>query len=427
MAKKKTHEEYANELAIKNPNIEVVGKYVNTDVKIEHRCLKHNINWETTPKRALSGIGCEECKKEKFRKIMRKTHEDYVEELKTVNSNIIVLEEYINAKTLILHKCILHNIEWMALPTNILQGHGCWKCGNEKIGDKNSKSHEQYVEELKIINSNIEVIGTYVDANTPIEHKCKIDGYIWKTSPGNILYGTGCPKCSGNMKKSHSQYLKEVFSVNPKIEVIDTYINAKTPILHKCKIDKHEWNASPYSILSGNGCPKCAKNIKKTHEQYMEELKIVNPDIDVIEKYINANTPILHKCNIDKHEWMAIPSTMLSYGSCPVCKETCGERLIRQWLESRGIKYKFQHRFDDCKDVNCLPFDFYLPDYNIAIEYDGVQHYKSIDFFGGEETFIYTKKHDNIKTEYCKNNNIKLLRIPYFKNVEEELNNFLFI
>ena len=101
--------------------------------------------------------------------------------------------------------------------------------------------------------------------------------------------------------------------------------------------------------------------------------------------------------------------------------------MIRQWLINNGIEYEYQKSFADCRDKRSLPFDFYLPEYNVCIEYDGKQHYESIEYFGGEESFAYTQRHDEIKNQYCADNNIKLLRIPYFANVEEELNKFLFI
>ena len=78
-------------------------------------------------------------------------------------------------------------------------------------------------------------------------------------------------------------------------------------------------------------------------------------------------------------------------------------------------------RFDDCKNKNTLPFDFYIPSLNVAIEYDGIQHYEPVDIFGGQEQFEIQQKNDNIKNEYCKNNNLKLYRISYkdFDNLEE--------
>ena len=72
-------------------------------------------------------------------------------------------------------------------------------------------------------------------------------------------------------------------------------------------------------------------------------------------------------------------------------------------------------KFDDCRNKNPLPFDFYLPNYNICIEFDGRQHYLPIFYFGGEKMLNYTKNNDNIKNEYCLNNNIKLVRIPYYE------------
>jgi hypothetical protein len=66
---------------------------------------------------------------------------------------------------------------------------------------------------------------------------------------------------------------------------------------------------------------------------------------------------------------------------------------------------------ENCKDKQKLPFDFYLPNYNICIEFNGEQHYKPIKWFGGEKTLEGIKKRDKIKMEYCQNNNIPLIII----------------
>ena len=114
---------------------------------------------------------------------------------------------------------------------------------------------------------------------------------------------------------------------------------------------------------------------------------------------------------------------------CPQCQESKGERQVRQWLENKNIIYTYQKTFKDCKYIKVLPFDFYISKYHACIEYDGKQHFEPVDFAGrGEEwalqQFEKTQYHDKIKNQYCKNNNITLLRIPYFKNVEEELETF---
>lgn len=303
MTRKKTHEEYVVELSEKNPDVEVVGTYINALTKITHHCLIHDVYWETTPSRVLHGAGCEVCHKDKISSSKYKSNDEYIKQVKNINPNILVIEPYIEARIPILHKCTIHNVEWKAYPDNILKGCGCFECGNQKQRDKKCKSNDEYTSELKIMNKNIIALETYINALTPIKHKCLIDGCEWYASPGNILYGTGCP----------------------------------------------------------------------------------------------------------------------------ACKESVGERNVAKWLDDRDIQYQRQKCFDGCKDKKHLPFDFYLPEYNCCIEYDGKQHYEPIDYFGGKESFEYTVKHDNIKNDYCKNNGIILLRIPYFKNVEEELNNFLFI
>lgn len=113
---------------------------------------------------------------------------------------------------------------------------------------------------------------------------------------------------------------------------------------------------------------------------------------------------------------------------CPECVVYVGEKEVGNILSKHNIKYIIQYRFEDCRCKIPLPFDFYLPDYNILIEYDGEQHFRPVSFGGinddkSLDKFIITKIHDTIKNIYAKNNNIKLIRIPYydFNNIEEIL------
>ena len=432
MAKKKTHEQYVEEVKNINPNIEVVETYIDAKTKIKHHCLKHNVYWCTCPSNILQNHGCEKCRREKISNYHMKDAEQYINDVNNINSNIIVKEPYIDAKTPILHKCKIHNIEWKISPTNILNGCGCYLCKSKKISNKLSMTHNQYKEKINNINPNITVIERYINGSTPILHKCLIDGYEWKIYPKYILNGTGCPKCSNRMRRNHKKYIKDVSLCNPNIEVIGNYINMTTKILHKCKIHNVEWESIPYNILKGHGCYKCGydktrdKN-SKTHEEYVAELYKLNKNVIVIGSYVNANVPILHKCLRDNNEWYTTPARLLYGYGCPKCSESKGEKRISIWLKNHNIKYISQKKFYDCIDIKPLPFDFYLPDYNLCIEYDGEQHFKSVEFFGGLDGYNKRIKHDKIKNEYCENNNIKLLRIPYYKNIEYELNNFLFI
>ena len=207
---------------------------------------------------------------------------------------------------------------------------------------------------------------------------------------------------------------------------IEKYAGALVSILHRCIIDNYEWYLRPANAISGRGCPKCSNHVVRTQDEYVDEFSTINENIELVDRYIDTQTPVLHKCKIDGYIWKVRPADILYKGyGCPRCHESKGERKIRLWLEKHNIDYNFQYPFENCRDNKPLPFDFYLPDYNSCIEYDGKQHFEPIEYFGGQEAFEITVRHDNIKNDYCKNNGISLLRIPYFKNVEEELNNFL--
>ena len=113
---------------------------------------------------------------------------------------------------------------------------------------------------------------------------------------------------------------------------------------------------------------------------------------------------------------------------CPFCKKKLthyskGERAIQDLLNKNKIKYIDQYIFKDCCDKKPLPFDFYLPDHNIIIEFDGEHHYFPVNFNGitdehAKLSYEQTKKHDKIKNYYCEDNGIDIIRIPYW-----ELNN----
>lgn len=103
-------------------------------------------------------------------------------------------------------------------------------------------------------------------------------------------------------------------------------------------------------------------------------------------------------------------------------QKTCkskGELYIEEILQELNIDFEQQKRFKNCKNKRTLPFDFYIPKYSTCIEYDGEQHYKSIDFWGGEERFTQRQLNDKIKDDYCNKNNICLIRIPYTKTKQE--------
>ena len=139
----------------------------------------------------------------------------------------------------------------------------------------------------------------------------------------------------------------------------------------------------------------------------------------VLEKGINNNLKDCHtiwKCKCDCGNIVYVRSNNLISGntqSCG-CGKSHGEAQIKQLLTQLGIKYYSEWSFPDLIDVGPLKFDIYVPDLKILIEYQGIQHFQPITFFGGEQRFLKQNERDNKKRLYCKEHNIKLIEIPYW-------------
>lgn len=354
------------------------------------------------------------------------THEEFMERFYIKNKNaenIEILGEYVNNKTKIKVKCRIDGYEWEAIPRNLLKGIGCPKCYGR------NKTTEDFKQELKEINDNIMVLGKYINSRIKIKCRCKIDGHEWEAIPSNLLSGQGCPKCANNkMKLTHKEFMDRMRKINSDIEVLEEYVNSQIKIKVRCKKDGYEWETVPNNLLNGRGCPKCVgKN--KTTEDFINELKEINSDIEILGEYKSALTKIKCKCKIDGHEWEAIPHDLLRGTGCPKCNASKGEKRIAKYLDSRNIEYERQYKFDDCRSKYKLPFDFYIPSKNTVIEYDGEYHYmiitrgKNDTYERAFNRFVEGKIRDTIKTIYCKENNIKLIRIAYwdFDKIEEIL------
>ena len=127
------------------------------------------------------------------------------------------------------------------------------------------------------------------------------------------------------------------------------------------------------------------------------------------------------------HKYRVLPPNFISVGArCPKCNASKGETAIANCLKKYNKNFKTQFKFKDCKYKQMLPFDFivYKKDGSfVLIEYQGGQHYESVEHFGGEKRFRLTQKRDKIKKDYCEKNNIPLIIIPHwdYENIEKIL------
>ena len=175
----------------------------------------------------------------------RKTHEEYVAELKADGRGIVAVGKYINAATCITHRCQEHH-EWLSRPTNILSGSGCPHCAG--------RITEDYQKRLDNDGRGIQALEPYKNIGTKIKHKCRL-GHEWKARPSHVLSGTSCPECAG---KNIGPYQDRLKKDGRGFVALEPYLNSYTPILHQCK-NGHIWKAQPASIINAKcGCPSCS-------------------------------------------------------------------------------------------------------------------------------------------------------------------------
>lgn len=229
-------------------------------------------------------------------------------------------------------------------------------------------------------------------------------------------------------KLTNDDFLKRRGNFNKNIDILGKYVHSSQKIKVKCKLCGNVWEMLPGNILRGKGCSICAGIKQKTNDEFINELYVINPDILPLTSYKRAQEKIMCKCLVCGNIWWVKPTHLLGGHGCNKCKcYSTGERMISNILNYYHIFYIPQYTFDDLvsNKNGKLSYDFYLPNHNLLIEYQGAQHYKASGYLGGEDKFKIQQEHDKLKREYAQKHNINLLEISYKDNVKEKLLSYL--
>ena len=280
--------------------------------------------------------------------------------------------DYKNNKTKVKILCPVHGEYWIT-PNDYIGGHRCRKCYDIINAESKLKGFDYHIKRINEIHKNED--GTpkynfdgieYPGYDTKFELICPIHG-PFKTTIHLLLSGKGCAKCGKERMAKRNTLTNEIFKENANkihnnfynYDLVE-YKNSKLPIKIICPIHS-VFEQTPNDHLDGHGCPLCNMSLlEKSTMSLLDDLKI---------NYI----------------WQ------------------CNKRTL-PFLARK--KYSFS-------------LDFYIPDYNIAIECQGIQHFKPIEYFGGEKAFKECKQRDNEKLKLCQENNVKLIYINYFDKPEE--------
>lgn len=383
------------------------------------------------PNRTKTGIEC----KRKSMGLIRPVHKRY--SFDTVLDEFMKRPEYIllstneeykdcNSKIRYLCKNHIEYGEQKISLYHLLQGQGCSYCGKEKSIKSRMVIFDKKQDKMICDERNLIYIDTIRKDNLIyIQYKCPkhLELGVQESVKYNLIRSkNGCKYCYG--KQLPKQYvLMKAKEINPNIVLLEEYKNLTTRMNCFCKKHQYYTRKSMQEILKGQGCYYCGKEkLSKLNtlsiEEYQEKVSKKNENLIVLE-YNGVNYLSKFKCKICEHEWY---SNSISIKQCPNCaKYYTGEKQISDFLLKFGIEYIREYTFDECKDKNKLRFDFYLPDYNTCIEFDGLQHFEQRKGWTDLKLIQY---HDKIKTDYCNKNKIILIRVPYWE--QENLNCFLF-
>lgn len=239
------------------------------------------------------------------------------------------------------------------------------------------------------------------------------------------------------MKKHTFEEVKELFESKGYTLLETEYQGASVPMAYICK--SHEEKGIQYisydSLNHNHGCKYCAnerrsKNKRLSYDIIKEAFEKRNYQL-ISAEYINCHLPLEYIClkHPDKGVQTITYVHLMRGQGCQYCKDTSyGAMRVSKFLDNCNVKYIKEYEFHDCKNKKPFRFDFYLPDMNVIIEYDGEQHFMPRNFGGisdeeAQAHFNNTQRNDAIKTQYCIDNNIKLIRIPYWEkdNIEQIL------
>ena len=253
----------------------------------------------------------------------------------------------------------------------------------------------------------------YIGALKKVCIICPRHGEFKQKASGH-LSGYGCPKCGVEKQTLHGKkFIKKTREVHgdkydySKVE----YVNNKTKVCIICPNHGEFWQ-TPADHLSGHGCTKCKgdKNREKlsiSKDDFIKKARKVHGDKYDYSKvdYVNNYTKVCIIC-FEHGEFWQIPNSHLNGNGCPKCNSSKLEGIIRKFFTESGITFNEQYRV---KWLGKQSLDFYLPEYKVGIECQGLQHFESVEYFGGKEGLNECKKRDKLKFKKCQKHGIKLL------------------
>lgn len=308
----------------------------------------------------------------------------------------------------------------------------CQYCGKEYYVSKSQENRSKFCSD-KCFRTN---------KNKQIEYQCDYCGkpfMVTQSKVDKVKNGKAkglycCSQCAKDVQKPKWEDIVFLFKEHGYELLSDKYINAKTKLEYICSKhrDKGVQSVTYGNLKNGFGCKYCGdERTAEAKRLSFDEVKEIfaRHDMELLKQpYVNTSIPMMYICKNHPEVGIQYMTTSNAYKQhCPYCNVIKGEDKIVNYLIENNIDFERQKKFDGLLGVKGgkLSYDFYIPKYNLLIEYQGEQHERSIEHFGGNEQFKIQLEHDKRKRDYAMSHNIDLLEIWYydFSNIKTILTN----
>lgn len=361
----------------------------------------------------------------------KKTNLEFKSEvLQLVGNSFIPLTKYENSKIKIAFYHVDCGQIFYMSPNSFLRGQRCPKCGVISRTIKQTLTQEQFDQRIEKVNhGRYRILSKYVQADLRLSVRCLNCDRIFYPTGHNLMNGAGCPFCNHSITIPEDEFEKRVREKNNgQFEFLNSYQGTDTKIKCRCKKCGFTWKITPHAFYRIKGCPMCQTNHAYTTEEFKQKLlRERGADYILVGEYkVQDKLKFKHlKCG--RIFYARSADMLVNNTGCPFCNMSKGEEIIAFLLRHKKINFIRQQKFDKCKYKRKLPFDFYLPQLRLVIEYDGSQHFQANHFGRTPKSFKIAKLRDNIKTWYCQSHNLYLIRIPYTAKTKSEIAQYLYM
>ena len=387
--------------------------YTSSKAPLAFRCKRCGNGGTTRLEYVKAGAGCFNCW-EARRGQSQKHSLDFVRDKFAAKRLEILSKIYTDSKTSLDYRCLECYYVGQLRFNDLSNGSSCRQCGIRRRTSLRKLDFEKFKADLQ--EREIKVLsGEYVNSGTKLKLWCAKCQKIWRATAHDLRSaGAGCPRCGhkrGGLKLAYTTDRVARELAEQQITLLSNYERSQKPIRVRFEQCGHTFWRTWNEIQRGIGCPKCAPNAKAKSKDYHSLAAQFGGQ--VLEIARTTNRPAKWRCSLGHEFWRPFISIKVLHTFCTVCSASYSEMLCRAAVEKLLGKPFSKKRVPGMRSPKGRPLelDIYNEDLRMAVEHNGIQHYRALSHWGGQDGFRVRRLHDRVRRQYCKASGILLIEI----------------